>query len=70
MIFIAEDNPKLYIKVENYSELKKKIKELGNPNYDYEVIIEPSFKEPWITGKIRAIKKPSPFENPFLFFKS
>ena len=69
MIFIAEDDPKLQIKVENYSELEKKIKELGNPNYDYEVIIEPSFKEPWITGKIRAIKKPSPFEPSYTLFK-
>lgn len=57
MIFIAEDNPELYIKVNNYSELEEKIKELGNPNYDYEVVIEPSFEKPWIAGKIKAIKK-------------
>ena len=56
MVFVAEDNPKLYIKVNNYSELREKIKELGNPNYDYEIVIEPSFKEP-VAGKIRAIKK-------------
>lgn len=66
MIFIKEDDPKLYIKVENYSELEEKIKELGNPNYDYEVIIEPSFKEPWIAGRIRAIKKPLDY---YTFFK-
>lgn len=56
MVFVAEDNPKLYIKVNNYSELREKIKELGNPNYDYEIVIEPSFKEP-VAGKIRTIKK-------------
>ena len=56
MVFVAEDNPKLYIKVNNYSELREKIKELGNPNYDYEIVIEPSFKEP-VAGKIREIKK-------------
>jgi len=68
MIFIAEDNSKLYINVNNYSELEEKIKELGNPNYDYEVIIEPSFEKPWIEGRIRAIKKPLSFE-PFYMFK-
>ena len=57
MRFIAEDNPKLYIDVENYRELKKKIKELGDPDYNYEVIFECSFQDPRIVGKIRAIKK-------------
>ena len=56
MIFVAEDNPKLYICAKDYNELKEKIRELENPNYDYEIIIEPSFKEP-VAGKIRAIKK-------------
>ena len=66
MIFIAEDNPKLYIQVKNYNELEEKIKELGDPNYDYEVIIEPSFEKPQIAGKIRAIKKPLDY---YTFFK-
>ena len=51
MIFVAEDNPKLYICAKDYNELKEKIRELENPNYDYEIIIEPSFKEP-VAGKI------------------
>lgn len=46
MIFVAEDNPELRIWVENYSELEKKIKEFGNPDYDYEIIFEHSFREP------------------------
>ena len=69
MIFVAEDNPELRIQVENYSELEKEIKEFGNPNYDYEIIFEHSFKEPWIAGRIRAIKKPSPFEPSYTLFK-
>lgn len=67
MIFIADDNPKLYIQVKNYSELEEKIKELGNPNYNYEVIIEPSFENSLIAGRIRTMKKSS-FE-PFYMFK-
>lgn len=55
MRFIAEDNPNLYIDVKNYSELEEKIKELGDPNYNYEVIFE--FHDPLInTGRIRAIE--------------
>jgi len=57
MRFIAEDNPNLYIDVENYSELEKEIKELGDPNYNYEVIFGPSFQDPRIAGVIRATKK-------------
>ena len=63
MIFVAEDNPELCIQVENCSELEKKIKIFGNPDYNYEIIFEHSFRKPWIAGKIRAIKKPSPFES-------
>lgn len=55
MRFIAEDNPNLYIDVENYSELEEKIKEFGNPNYNYEVILE--FHDPRIVGRIKANKK-------------
>lgn len=57
MRFIAEDNPELYIDVENYSELEEKIKNCGNPDYNYEVILECSFQDPRIAGVIRAIKK-------------
>lgn len=58
MRFIAEDNPNLYIDVENYSELEEKIKNCGNPDYNYEVIFE--FHDPlMITGRIRAIEKSS-----------
>ena len=57
MRFIAEDNPELYIDVENYSELEEKIKNCGNPDYNYEVILELSFQDPRIAGVIRAIKK-------------
>ena len=56
MRFIAEDNPNLYIDVENYSELEERIKELGDPNYNYEVIFE-CHDDLRIAGKIRAIKK-------------
>lgn len=55
MRFIAEDNSNLYIDVKNYNELEKAIKELGDPNYNYEVIFE--FRDPRIAGKIRANKK-------------
>ena len=55
MKFIAEDNPNLYIYVENYNELEEKIKKFGNPNYNYEVIFE--FRDPRIAGRIRAIEK-------------
>ena len=58
MRFIAEDNPKLYIDVENYSELEEKIKKFGDPNYNYEVIFEPHGSL-MIAGKIRAIEKSS-----------
>ena len=54
MRFIAEDNPNLYIDVENYNELEEKIKEFGNPNYNYEVIFE--FYDPRIAGRIKAKK--------------
>ena len=57
MRFIAEDNPKLYIDVENYSELEEKIKNCGDPDYNYEVIFEPSFEDLRIAGRIRANKK-------------
>ena len=46
MRFIAEDNPNLYIDVENYSELEEKIKDFGNSDYNYEVIFE--FHDPLI----------------------
>ena len=55
MRFIVEDNPNLYIDVENYSELEEKIKEFGNPNYNYEVIFD--FHDSlMIAGRIRAIE--------------
>jgi hypothetical protein len=57
MRFIAEDNPKLYIDVENYSELEEKIKNCGDPDYNYEVIFLGSFQDPRIAGMIRATKK-------------
>lgn len=65
MRFIAEDNPNLYIDVENYSELEEKIKYFGNPNYNYEVIFE--FRDFRIAGRIRAIEKSSfsRFKNTF-----
>lgn len=65
MRFIAEDNPNLYIDVENYSELEEKIKDFGNSDYNYEVIFE--FHDPLIAGRIRAIKKSSfsRFKNTF-----
>ena len=56
MRFIAEDNPNLYIDVETYSELEEKIRKYGNPDYNYEVIFEFSFRHPQIVGKIRATK--------------
>lgn len=52
MRFIVEDNPNLYIDVENYNELEEKIKEFGNPNYNYEIILQ--VHDPW---RIRANKK-------------
>ena len=57
MRFIAEDNPNLYIDVENYNELEEKIKEFGNPNYNYEIILK--VHDPLIAGRIRAIEKSS-----------
>ena len=55
MRFIAEDNPNLYIDVENYRELEEKIKNFGNPNYNYEIILE--VHDPLIAGRIKANKK-------------
>lgn len=57
MRFIAEDDPNLYIDVENYSELEEKIKKYGNPDYNYEVISECFSQDLRIAGMIRAIKK-------------
>ena len=66
MRFIAEDNPNLYIDVENYSELEERIKEFGDPNYNYEVILE-FHDDPRIVGRIKAIEKSSfsRFKNTF-----
>lgn len=55
MRFIAEDNPNLYIDVENYRELEEKIKNFGNSNYNYEIILE--VHDLLIAGRIRANKK-------------
>lgn len=65
MFFIVDDNPFLFLQAENYKELEERINEFGSPNYNYEVIIEPSFEKPWIAGRIRAVKKPSPYREDF-----
>lgn len=57
MRFTAEDNLNLYIDVENYNELEEKIKELGNPDYNYEVIFDFHDHDPIIAGRIRAIER-------------
>lgn len=57
MRFIAEDDPNLYIDVENYSELEEKIKNCGDPDYNYEVIFKCSPQDLRIAGVIRAIRK-------------
>lgn len=57
MRFVFEDNSNIYIDVNNYKELEWQLNEFGNPDYNYEVIIEPVYNELWRAGIIRAVKK-------------